>query len=241
MLPVRERVRRKAHRERWWIHGDARPGLRAAIEPLPRFICTPRVAKHRLFVWLSVPTLPASATIAIARDDDYAFGVLHSRAHELWSLRKGTWLGKGNDPRYTPTTTFETFPFPWPLNRPLDALIPEQRAHHDAISAAAHDLNELRENWLNPPDLVREEADVVPELPPRLVPVDEEAGTLLKKRTLTNLYNQRPTWLDDLHRTLDQAVFAAYGWPPDIAEEEMLGNLLSLNLERARRNAGPAR
>ena len=66
----------------------------------------------------------------------------------------------------------------------------------------------------------------------------EEAATLLKKRTLTNLYNDRPTWLDDLHRALDEAVFAAYGWSQDIAEEDMLGNLLSLNLERAGAEAG---
>ena len=58
-----------------------------------------------------VPPWPL-LTLVVARDDDTAFGILHSRFHEVWSLRLGTWLGKGNDPRYTPTTTFETFPFP---------------------------------------------------------------------------------------------------------------------------------
>ena len=50
--------------------------------------------------------------VVTARADDTTFGILHSRFHELWSLRMGTWLGVGNDPRYTPTTCFETFPFP---------------------------------------------------------------------------------------------------------------------------------
>ena len=56
--------------------------------------------------------MPDKMLIVIARADDTTFGILHSRFHELWSLALCTWLGKGNDPRYTPTTTFETFPFP---------------------------------------------------------------------------------------------------------------------------------
>ena len=55
----------------------------------------------------------------------------------------------------------------------------------------------------------------------------------LKKRTLTNLYNARPTWLDNAHRKLDAAVFAAYGWPADLPDEEILARLLALNLARA--------
>ena len=235
--PVRKTARRKHYRQRWWLHGEARPGMRAALEPLRRFIGTPRLAKHRLFVWLSPPTLPDSQVVAIARDDDYAFGVLHSRAHELWSLRMGTWLGVGNDPRYTPTTTFGTFPFPWPLNTPDDALTSEQRPRRDAIGEAARELDVKRRLWLNPPEWVREEPDVILSLPPRLLPVDEHAEKQLRKRTLTNLYNQRPTWLANLHAALDAAVFAAYGWPPDIGDDEMLERLLALNLERATASA----
>ena len=58
---------------------------------------------------------------------------------------------------------------------------------------------------------------MIPSLPPRLLPVDEHAEKQLRKRTLTNLYNERPTWLANLHATLDAAVFAAYGWPPTSA------------------------
>ena len=232
--PVRARNRRRAYRERWWRHAEPRPAMRRALAPLGRFIATPTIAKHRLFVWLPAATLPDQQLIAIAREDDYTFGVLHSRAHELWALRLGTSLE--DRPRYTPTSTFETFPFPWPLDTPEDALTGEQRAHQDAVAEAARALDEARSHWLNPPDLVREEPDVVPSLPPRLLPVDEEAEKRLKKRTLTNLYNERPTWLANLHDALDAAVFAAYGWPEapgDLGEEEMLGRLLALNLERS--------
>jgi type II restriction/modification system DNA methylase subunit YeeA len=157
------------------------------------------VSKHRLFVWLDASVLPDNQLIAIAREDDYTFGVLHSRVRELWAWRMGTQLE--TRPRYTPSTCFETFPFP----RPTD----EQRTE---IAAAANRLNEIREGWLNPPGLEGEE---------------------LKSRTLTNLYNERPTWLCDAHDRLDRAVRAAYGWPADITNEELLANLLALNLERA--------
>jgi hypothetical protein len=231
--PVRILNKRGSYRDVWWRHVEPRPAMRRALATLPRFIGTVVVAKYRLFSWVFHPTLPDHRLIVIARDDDYAFGILHSRLHETWSLRLGTWIGKGNDPQYTPTSTFETFPFPWPLNTPDAALTPEQCAHRDAIGAAAKALDEARQHWLNPPELVRVEADVVPSLPPRVLPVDEGAAKELAKRTLTNLYNQRPTWLANLHRDLDRAVFAAYGWPDDIEEEELLRRLLALNLERA--------
>ena len=53
------------------------------------------------------------------------------------------------------------------------------------------------------------------------------------KLTLTKLYNKRPTWLDNLHRDLDVAVFAAYGWETDISDDELLERLLELNLKYA--------
>ncbi len=236
--PVRATNRRGAYRDRWWLHVEPRPAMRDAVTPLARYIATPRVAKHRLFTWLASPSLADSRLIVVARDDDYVFGVLHSRAHELWSLRTGAW--HVDRPTYTPTYTFETFPFPWPLDTPDEALNDEQRAHRDAIGEAARALDESRRRWLNPPELVREEPDVAPSLPPRLLPVDEDAERELKRRTLTNLYNARPAWLANLHRDLDAAVFAAYGWaeagePDELGEEKLLERLLALNLERAER------
>lgn len=66
--------------------------------------------------------------------------------------------------------------------------------------------------------------------PKRPVARDEEAAKKLKARTLTNLYNARPQWLEDAHAALDAAVAAAYGWDAGISEEEALGELLALNL-----------
>ncbi|MDR3489124.1 MAG: hypothetical protein P4M05_30020 [Bradyrhizobium sp.] len=107
----------------------------------------------------------------------------------------------------------------------------DPRAIH--IATAAKRLNELRENWLNPADLVKRVPEVVAGYPDRLLPVDDKAAAVLKKRTLTNLYNERPTWLANAHRDLDEAVAAAYGWPKDISDEDALERLLALNLERS--------
>ena len=115
------------------------------------------------------------------RDDDTTFGILHSHFHELWALRMGTFLGVGNDPRYTPSTTFETFPFPEGLTPNIPAADYADDPRAQKIAAAAARLNELRENWLNPSDLVRREPEVVPGYPDRLLPVDEGAAKELKK------------------------------------------------------------
>lgn len=101
-----------------------------------------------------------------------------------------------------------------------------------AIAAAAQSLNELRENWLNPPQWVERVPEIVPGYPDRIIPKPEYVAEI-KKRTLTNLYNARPSWLEKAHRDLDTAVAAAYGWPADLSDDEILRRLLVLNLERA--------
>ncbi len=229
--PMRAENKRVAYAERWWIHVEARPKMRQRLAPLTRFLVTPTVARHRSFGWVRRPTLPDHQLIVFAREDDYFFGVLHSRVHEAWALHQGTQLE--DRPRYTPSSTFETFPFPWPLDAPTSGLTPAQLTTHDAIATAARALAEARAAWLNPPDLVREEPDVVPELPPRRVPHSEAAAKQIARRTITQLYNQRPEWLRNLHADLDRAVLAAYGWPEDIAESDLLSRLLALNHERA--------
>ena len=220
----------------WWRHWRSRPEMRKALKSVPRFIATPRISKHRVFVWRRSPQLADNAIVAIARDDDASFGMLHSRFHAMWALRKGTSLE--DRPRYTPTTTFETFPFPdglTPNIRPKD-YANDPRAI--AIAKAAKRLDELRNAWLNPPDLIDIVPEVVPGYPDRILPKNETAAAELKKRTLTNLYNQRPQWLQDAHRDFDAAVAAAYGWPVDISEEDALAKLLELNLSRAGAAAG---
>jgi type II restriction/modification system DNA methylase subunit YeeA len=113
--PEREKNNRAAYAERWWLHVEPRSGMRSALTGLDRYIATPRVTKHRLFAWLPAAVLPDSQLIVIARDDDYTFGVLHSKVHELWARGMGTQLREVESGfRYTPPTTFETFPMPHP-------------------------------------------------------------------------------------------------------------------------------
>ncbi|WP_201159497.1 class I SAM-dependent DNA methyltransferase [Rhodoplanes elegans] len=251
VLPARRTMPRKIHRTYWWRHGWVRKGLDCRLKSQRRAIATPVVSKHRVFVWIDSVVFASNLLDVIARHDDTTFGILHSRFHESWSLRLCTWLGVGNDPRYTPTTTFETFPFPEGLtpNTPAERYADDPRAV--AIAAAARKLDELRNAWLNPPDLIRIEPEVFPTAeqraagakplyPDRILPKDAQAAVILKKRTLTNLYNERPQWLTDAHRDLDAAVAAAYGWPADIAEEDALARLLALNLARAAAGAAPA-
>jgi type II restriction/modification system DNA methylase subunit YeeA len=204
VLPVRE-TRRDDYRGMWWQYARPRPEMINALRGKKKYIATPRISKHRIFVWLPSEVLANDGTIVFAREDDYFFGILHSKIHEVWALIQGTSLE--DRPRYTPTTSFETFPFPWaPGTEPKD----DPRVQ--AIGQAAKELVEQRDRWLNAEGLTEAEK---------------------KKRTLTNLYNQRPTWLDLAHQRLDQAVFAAYGWESTLSDEEILERLLKLNLERS--------
>jgi type II restriction/modification system DNA methylase subunit YeeA len=239
-----ERTAKHFHKYPFWLTWRPRPEMFGRLHGLSRFVVTPHVSKHRIFAWMDPCVCPSNLLIAVAADDDCTLGVLHSRAHENWSRGMGTQLREVESGfRYTPTTCFETFPFPEPT--------PAQRA---AIAAAAKELDALRTNWLNPPEWTRTE---VLEFPgsadgpwkryihepnekgigtvryPRVVPKDADSAAKVKKRTLTNLYNERPAWLDNTHRRLDAAVFTAYGWPADVSDDDLLARLLSLNLQRA--------
>ena len=228
--PMRQRNRREAYRVNWWRHVEPRRGMWTALDGLPRFIATPTVAKHRLFAWMDARICPDHQLIVVARDDDTTFGILHSRFHEAWALRLGTWLGKGNDPRYTPTTTFETFPFPDGLSPDIPAADYAGDPRAVAIAGAARRLVELRDRWLNPPEWVEWVDEPVPGYPKRPVARDADAAKALRARTLTNLYNDRPQWLADAHAALDAAVATAYGWDAGILDEDALAKLLALNL-----------
>ena len=272
--PIRESNNRETYRKYWWRHGEPRVGMRSALMRLPRYITTPAVAKHRVFIWMDRAILPDQALLVIARSDDTTFGILHSRFHELWSL--GLCSSLEDRPRYTPTTCFETFPFPQglspkdtapkteseksamgylplsteslnesaimpviPFSEPTPASIAEvtQHPHAQAIANAAFNLNQLRNNWLNPPEWVdwvitpEEETAGFPKRP--VAKPGHEAD--LKKRTLTNLYNIKPHWLTHAHQILDKAVASAYRWDdytPEMTDAEILQRLLKLNLTR---------
>ncbi len=328
--PEKAAVRNEAERRKWWLHARTAPDMRAALISLSRFVATSIVAKHRIWVWRPAIVLASHAVCVAARADDTTFGILHSRFHELWSLRMGTSLE--DRPRYTPTTCFETFPFPAGLtpadtahqrtetlpdgaiipadiyeqNMPLALIkyalpaintvtdrsadnqlneagvvrmsgpISKSEAYEALASAppgaqrhacpksasethqpqtlrqtaiqiaqAAKKLNDMRNNWLNPPEWTHRVSEVIPlgmekspypdriEPKPGLPAADFKA---LQKRTLTNLYNAKPAWLAMAHEQLDRAVAAAYGWRDYSAampDDEILQRLLALNLARS--------
>lgn len=228
VLPMRKRSKVRGIAHHWWRHWRPRPSMRKALDGLSRYIVTLTVAKHRLFTWLDAGICPDHQLIVVARDDDTTFGILHSRFHEAWSLRLGTSL-EGR-PRYTPSTTFGTFPFPPGLSPDVPAADYASDARAVAIAKAARHLVKLRDRWLNPPEWMEWVDEPVSGYPKRPVPRDELAAKQLKARTLTKLYNARPQWLKDVHDALDAAVADAYGWSSDIPDEDALGELLELNL-----------
>jgi type II restriction/modification system DNA methylase subunit YeeA len=242
----REKNNRPVRAKYWWRLAETMPAMRKAIANLARYITTVRVAKHRTFVWKSTTVLPDDRLAIIARADDVTFGVISSRFHELWSMANVSMHGDGNTPTYNNKSCFETFPFPAGLT-PRDTAPGAGQASPpcmageivaETIAVAARRLNELREAWLNPVEWVdwvitsEEEKAGFPKRP--VAKPGHEAD--LKKRTLTNLYNARPAWLDLAHKELDKSVAAAYGWTDYSAEmpdDEILRRLLALNLERA--------
>ncbi len=200
VAPVRASSR--TTRQEWWIHERPRPAMRRALRELSRYIATPTTSKHRLFVWLDHSVLPDHQLIVFAKEDDFTFGVLHSRLHELWARGTGTQLREAESGfRYTPSTTFEAFPFP-----------EADKDRRQAIADASAKLDHLRSQWLTPPN---------------------QEGIDLRKRTLTNLYNEMPTWLQMAHEELDAVVASAYGWEADLSDDEILRRLLALNLARS--------
>jgi len=248
--PKRDKASSKKNKKEWWLFEGRRTSMRNSLFSLDRYIATPLVGKHRLFRWYSTTTIPDARVIVIARDDDYSLGVLHSKIHELWSLnRVKVRHGVGNDPTYNVSICLASFPFPWlPGTEPAEA----ENERVAEIARWARELVRWRQAWLNPP---REGM---------YAGLGNAYEKMLKKRTLTNLYNGLVTYrqtvksgqrflqtnfdkatrksvsrdqiqeLDDIHTALDTAVLDAYNWPHHLTDEEILEHLLTLNLKRAK-------
>lgn len=207
---VRRHVRpaRSCRRQTWWIHGGPQRKMRIALAKRERFIATPAAGRHRAFVWLPSDLLPDCSLVVFARDDDYFFGVLHSRWHDAWTR----WTtppphAMTRASRYAPAACFETFPLPWPPNTPLGKLTRVQEQHRTAIAQVASMLDTQRHEWLE--------------------------GGSGSTPTLAGLYQVRPPWLRRIQALIDEAVAAAYGWPADLPDDEVILLLLALNQERA--------
>ena len=209
--------------KKWWLQQRPRPEMRAAMKPLSRFIATPRVSKHRFFVWLPIQVLPDSRLYAICKDDDVTFGVLSSRIHAVWSLAQASRHGDGDDggrPTYNAADCFEAFPFP---QRSLES--------SREIATAARRFNKLRDCWLNPEEWTQRAAEVLAGYPDRILP-RPGCESELKKRTMTDLYNDPPAWLVNAHAELDQSVARAYRWTDYSAampDDEVWSRILLLN------------
>jgi hypothetical protein len=211
--PERDQNNRESYRELWWIFGEPRKELRVGLEKLPRYIATPRTAKHRFFTFLLSETLPESEVIAITLEHAFFLGVLSSRIHVAWALAAGGRLGIGNDPRYTNSRCFDTFPFP--------NCTQKERIRELGESLDAH---RKRQQAQNPSLTITEMYNVLEKLRRDEPLNDRERVT--HEQGLVSVLRQ-------IHDELDAAVFDAYGWPASLSDEEILERLVRLNAERA--------
>lgn len=214
--PGREGNNEAYRRERWWLFGRPNTELRAALRGLGRYVATAETSKHRVFVFLDAAILPDNMLVNIALDDAFYLGVLSSRAHVTWALAAGGRLGVGNDPRYTKTRCFDTFPFPAcseAQRRRIRALGEALDAHRKARQQACPELTVTA--MYNALEKIRAGAPLGPK-----EALACEQG-LLRERLLS------------IHDELDAAVMDAYGWPRDRAGEGLVAALAALNAERA--------
>ncbi|HET6571456.1 MAG TPA: DNA methyltransferase [Solirubrobacterales bacterium] len=110
--PTRDQNNREAYRRYWWRFAEPRPKMRAAIAPFSRYVAGNRIGKRFLYCWTEASVCPSDLTIVFAFDDDYSIGVLMSSIHGAWAHSESSTLRV--DLRYTPTSCFETFPWPQP-------------------------------------------------------------------------------------------------------------------------------
>ncbi|WP_343057673.1 type IIL restriction-modification enzyme MmeI [Deinococcus budaensis] len=204
--PARLNNGREGRRVYWWRLGESGAALKRRTAPFSRFIGIPRVAKHLLPVWLPAGTLPDTQVVAVARDDDFTFGVLASIFHRVWARAQGTYMGVGNDLRYTPSTCFETFPFPRPVED-----------HRAEVEKWARYVVQLREHLLGQDPKAT------------LTGLYNAVAGLRVESDATHPVAALAT----AHDHLDTAVAAAYGWDWTLTEDEVLSRLLALNLERS--------
>ena len=218
--PEREKCKRDAHRIIWWQFGEKRPGMRASLEGLTRYIVTSEVAKHRTFMFLDWPkSLIDGSVIAITSSDAYLLGILSSSTHESWALRLGGTLE--DRPRYNNSLTFWPFPFPDLPEGPL-----KQRIRDLGERLDSHRKRHQEQH----PDLTLTGIyNVLEKL---------RAGDSLNAKEKTLHDQGLVTLLRQIHDELDAAVLEAYGWAdlhpltPE-REPELLTRLVALNHERA--------
>ncbi len=218
--PERDQNNRATYRNNWWFFGEPRKEMRKALTALPRYIATVETAKHRLFQFLDADVLPDNKLVVIALDDAYALGVLSSRSHQVWALATGSHLGVGNDPVYVKSRCFDPFPFP--------AATEAQRADIRKL-AEQLDVHRKRQQAAHPTLTLTDLYNVVEKL--KAGPMASLEPPLTPKEQTTHEHGLAAV-VRELHRQLDAAVAAAYGWPTDLPEAEVLTRLVALNAAR---------
>jgi restriction-modification enzyme MmeI-like protein len=212
--PEREHNNRRSYRELWWIFGEPRRLLRPAVKDLARYIATIETGTHRTFTFFDERVLADNMVICIASGDAFILGVLSSALHVIWAVAAGGRQGKGDDPRYNKSLCFDPFPFP--------DCTPVQR---EQIGAIAEELDGLRKERLRlyPELTLTQLYNVLARL---------RAGEALSDKERAVHDKGLAGVLRRLHDELDRAVFAAYGWPADLDDDELLTRLVALNRER---------
>jgi hypothetical protein len=164
--------------------------------------------KHRLFQFLEASILPDNKLVTIAVDDASVLGVLSSRFHVIWAVRSGGWLGAGNDSVYVKSRCFDSFPFP-----EMSASLKRK------IGALAEELDGLRKLVLE------EHSDLtLTSLYNVLGKIGDRAALDTKSRDIKD--RGRVLILKEIHQQIDVAIAAAFGWPVDMSDEEILQRLV---------------
>jgi hypothetical protein len=212
--PERDTSTRPTYRINWWLFGEKRPAMRAALEGLSRYIAICRTAKHFVFQFVDEDVLVESKVVAIALQDAYTLGVLTSHIHIVWAIAKGSRHGVGNDLTYNNSLCFESFPFP----NPSDSVV--TRIQKLAERLDAHRKRQLSQH---PTLTITDIYNVLDKL--RTGESLSEKEKLAHEQGLVSVMKQ-------IHSDLDAAVFEAYGWSSSLSDDEILEQLVSLNLER---------
>jgi hypothetical protein len=213
--PERHLKNRTTYREKYWIYAEPRSKMRAALDGLNKYIVTCRTAKHRLFSFVGREFIADAKIVVIASDSESILSILSSRLHQVWAERTGAWLGVGNDSNYNHSECFSKFPFPnidgdlletlGHLGKELDVTRKRVQKEHSDITMT--NLYNVLEKIKLGAVLSREEED-------------------LKNKGLVLIIKQ-------LHDEIDTLTFAAYGWPSDLSDNDLLTRLVALNKERA--------
>lgn len=219
--PERETNREKFRRENWHWFGRTHQTYRDFIRNMPRYCVTPETASHRYFVFSDTSTRADNMLVAFGLSDAADLAILSSRIHVTWALAAGGRLGVGNDPRYNKSKCFDPFPFPEPT--------PQQTEHLRALGEAL-DAHRKARQATHPRLTLTQMYNVL-----------EKFRALEAARSGETLEGpEKQIWQDgqigrlkELHDEIDAAVAAAYGWPADLSDEEILARLVALNRERA--------